>query len=132
MCGWRNKTYVERILIFTVEYVSKYGFSRLLFLCRAFTFTIQISKWLAVERRGSMCIYIFIYWSKDIQKWSYCNSCVFTLTFGLFVLIGSFYWNHIFVHIYVCSGQFVIRGFSREYKTYMENRICGNWEFDWI
>lgn len=53
--GWRNKTYVERILIFTVEYVSKYGFSRLLFLFRAFTFTIQISKWLAVVRRGSMC-----------------------------------------------------------------------------
>lgn len=35
-----------------------------------------------------------------------------------------------YIYTYVCSGQFVIRGFSREYKTYMERRIYGNWEFD--
>lgn len=68
-CRWqRNSIYVERILIFTVVecFVSKYGFSRLLFLCalRPFTFTIQISKWLTVVRRGSVWIYfVFIYFS---------------------------------------------------------------------
>lgn len=49
--------YVERILIFTVvEYVSKYGFPRLLFSlrCDRLPLPFKISKWLSVVSRGSM------------------------------------------------------------------------------